>query len=174
MDTTLTYVGGETFILYDIARCEIHLYLEADETGRVLRLYWFQFEGYLPSFIPRSYDYTDEPFRTTIGQHEFFDGVSYYHVADSRKDWSDDSDITHVLRLFEQKGYHLDDEITGIRLVRLDENEKQELMLIYLEDLAQYGLSIASFEDPGGDLKWKAAYEELRNRTLSGMQIDMK
>jgi hypothetical protein len=95
-------------------------------------------------------------------------------VADSRKDWSDDSDITHVLRLLEQKGYHLDDEVMGIRLVRLDGNEKQELMLIYLEDLARYGLSIASFEDPGGDLKWKAAYAELRNRTLSGMQIDMK
>lgn len=45
VDTSLTYVGGETFILYEVARCEIHLYAEADERGRVLRLYWFQFEG---------------------------------------------------------------------------------------------------------------------------------
>jgi hypothetical protein len=31
VDTMLTYVGGETFILYEVARCEIHLYAEADE-----------------------------------------------------------------------------------------------------------------------------------------------
>jgi hypothetical protein len=61
VDTMLTYLGGETFILYEVARCEIHLYAEANDSRRILRLYWFQFEGYLPSIIPRSYDYLDDP-----------------------------------------------------------------------------------------------------------------
>lgn len=49
VDESFNYVDGETFIRYEVARCEIHLYAEADESGRILRLYWFQFEGYLPS-----------------------------------------------------------------------------------------------------------------------------
>ena len=33
VDDVLSYVGGETFILYDAARCEVHLFAEADEGG---------------------------------------------------------------------------------------------------------------------------------------------
>ena len=174
VDTRWTYVGGETFILYEVARCEIHLYAEADESGRILRLFWFQFEGYLPSIIPRSYDYSDDPYRTMIGKHEFFDSVRYYNVAASRDNWSDDSDTMHVLRLLERKGYRLDDDMMHIRLVRLEEGNEQELMIIYMEDLGQHGLSLADFEGTGGDLKWREAYEGLRIRALASMKIDMK
>ena len=173
VDTMLTYVGGETFILYEVARCEIHLYAEADESGRILRLYWFQFEGYLPSIIPRSYDYSDDPYRTMIGKHEFFDSVRYYNVAASRENWSDDSDTMHVLRLLERKGHRLDDDVMRVRLVRLEEGNEKELMIIYMEDLDQHDLSLTDFEGAGGDLKWKKACEGLRTRALAGMKIDM-
>jgi hypothetical protein len=171
VDTMLTYVGGETFILYEVARCEIHLYAEADESGRILRLYWFQFEGYLPSIIPRSYDYSDDPYRTMIGKHEFFDSVRYFNVAASRDDWSDDSDNMHVLRLLERKSYRLNDDMMRIRLVRLDEGNEQELMIEYMEDLDQHGLSLTDFEGTGGNLEWKEAYEGLRTRALARMKI---
>jgi hypothetical protein len=174
VDPMLTYVGGETFIFYEVAHCEIHLYAEADESGRILRLYWFQFEGYLPSIIPRSYDYSSDPYRTMIGKQEFFDSVRYYNVVVSRENWSDDSDTMHVLRLLERKGYRLDDDVMSIRLVRLEEGNEQELMIIYMEDLDQHGLSLTDFERAGGDLKWKEAYEGLRTRALAGMTIDMK
>jgi hypothetical protein len=174
VDTRLTYVGGETLILYDVARCEIHLYAEADENGRILRLYWFQFEGYLPSNKPRNYDYSDDPYRTMIGKHEFFDSVRYYNVAASRENWSHNSDTMHVLRLLEQKGYSLDDDVMSIRLVRLEEGYEQELMIIYMEDLDQHGLSLTDFDGTSGDLKWKETYEGLRTRALAGMTIDMK
>lgn len=174
VETALTYVGGETFILYDVARCEIHLYAEADERGQILRLYWFQFEGYLPSAIPRSYDYSDDPYRTMIGRHEFFDSVRFFNVAASRVDWSDDSDSMHVLRLLERKGYRLDGDVMRIRLVRLDEGRERELMIIYIEDLDHHDLSLADFEGPSGDLKWREAREGLRTRALTGMKIDMK
>ena len=173
VDTMLTYVGGETFILYKVARCEIHLYAEADESGRILRLYWFPFESYLPSILPRSYDYSDDPYRTMIGKHEFFDSVRYYNVAASRENWSDDSDTMHVLRLLERKGYRLDDDVMSVRLVRLEEGNEKELMIIYMEDLDQHGLSLTGFEGTGGDLKWKEACEGLRTRALAGMTIDM-
>ena len=174
VDSKLVYVGGETFILYDVAHCEIHLNAEADERGRILRLYWFQFEGYLPSTIPRSYDYSKDPYRTMIGKHEFFDSVRYYNVAASQENLSDNSDTMHMLRLLEGKGYHLDEDVMRIRLVRLDESKEQELMIIYMEDLEQHGLSLTDFEGTGGDLKWNHEYEGLRNRALAGMKLDMK
>src|SRR5262245_3092338 len=42
------YVGGHVFILYGVARAEQHFFVDADPEGRVKRLYWVQFEGYLP------------------------------------------------------------------------------------------------------------------------------
>jgi hypothetical protein len=41
-------VGGHVFILYDVARAEQHFFVDADQAGLVKRLYWVQFEGYLP------------------------------------------------------------------------------------------------------------------------------
>jgi hypothetical protein len=174
VDAGLIYVGGETFILYDVAHCEIHLYAEADESGRVQRLYWFQFEGYLPSASPRGYDYSGDPYRTMIGGHEFYDSVRHYNVAASRDGWPDDSDAMHVVRLLERKGYRLEGDVMRVRLVRLDEGKEQELMIVYMEALDQHDLSLTDFEGPGGDSKWREASEALRTRALAGMKIDMK
>ncbi len=43
------YVGADRWILYGIADAEIHVFVEADERKHVRRLYWIQFEGYLPT-----------------------------------------------------------------------------------------------------------------------------
>jgi hypothetical protein len=174
VDADLTYVGGETFILYDVARCEIHLYAEADERGRVQRLYWFQFEGYLPSASPRSYDYSSDPYRTVIRGHEFYDSVRYYNVEAVRGGWPDDSDTMHVMRLLEQEGYRLEGDVMRVRLVRLDEEKERKLMIVYMEALDQHGLSLTNFEGHGGDSKWRDASEALRSRALTGMKMDVK
>jgi len=42
------YAGGHAFILYDVARAEQHFFVDADQEGRVKRIYWTQFEVYLP------------------------------------------------------------------------------------------------------------------------------
>src|SRR5205085_3757302 len=43
------YAGGDHFVLQGVADCEIHVFVEADAGHRVRRLYWIQFEAYLPS-----------------------------------------------------------------------------------------------------------------------------
>ena len=48
-DKGFKYVGGHSFILYDVAHAEQHFFLDADREGRVKRMYWVQFEGYLPT-----------------------------------------------------------------------------------------------------------------------------
>jgi hypothetical protein len=43
-----TYVGADRWILYDIADCELHAFVEANSQKKVQRLYGIQFEGYVP------------------------------------------------------------------------------------------------------------------------------
>ena len=43
------YVGADRWNLYDLADCELHVFVQADAANLVHGLYWIQFEGYLPS-----------------------------------------------------------------------------------------------------------------------------
>src|SRR5437868_7705676 len=54
---TINHVGGERFVLYGVADCEIHVFVAADTQRRVKRLFWVHFEGYLPERKHSSYQY---------------------------------------------------------------------------------------------------------------------
>ena len=43
------YLGAERWDLYDVADCELHLFVEAYPDKTVKAMYWIQFEAYLPS-----------------------------------------------------------------------------------------------------------------------------
>ena len=53
------YLGGERFNLYGVADAEVHLFAETDSQGGLARLYWIQFESYLPSRPELSYNYAE-------------------------------------------------------------------------------------------------------------------
>src|SRR5207249_4282665 len=55
-DKAYKYVGSQSFILYDRAQVEQHFFVNADNQGRIKRMYMMQFEGYLPN-INATYDY---------------------------------------------------------------------------------------------------------------------
>src|SRR5258705_227195 len=57
--------------LYDIADCELHAFVDSDAQENVQRLYWVQFEGYLPSKPDLAHQY-DSPRHTTIGGLDFY------------------------------------------------------------------------------------------------------
>jgi hypothetical protein len=65
------YVGADRWVLYGIADCELHAFVEADEQKNVQRLYWVQFEGYLPSKPKLKHQY-DSPRHATIGGLDFY------------------------------------------------------------------------------------------------------
>src|SRR5207253_2835100 len=46
---SVQYVGADRWVLYDIADCELHAFVNADRQKNVQRLYWVQFEAYLPT-----------------------------------------------------------------------------------------------------------------------------
>jgi len=69
-DKSFQYIGGQSFVLYDVANAEQHFFVDADKDGRIKRLFWIQFEGYLPTNT-HSYNYKS-PTIVSIGGLNFF------------------------------------------------------------------------------------------------------
>ncbi|MEX1139163.1 MAG: hypothetical protein WEF53_07490, partial [Bacteroidota bacterium] len=141
-DPSFTYVGVDTFVLYSVARCEIHLFAEADSMRNVRRLYWVQYEGYLPD-RDNNYNYSEDPRRTLINGFTFYDNSRYYNAEKAAKARRKGSDGEHVAQLLEKNGYTFSGDVMYLRLVRLDSSARNELMIIYAESLGQHGLSVA-------------------------------
>jgi hypothetical protein len=57
------YVGADRWILYGLANCELHAFVQADAQKKVQRLYWVQFESYLPT-RPELHHMYDSPRHT--------------------------------------------------------------------------------------------------------------
>lgn len=140
------YVGADRFVLYGIADCELHAFVEADPQKNVQRLYWIQFENYLPSKPDLVHTY-DSPRHTTIGGLDFF--VDTWPRADAEKT-NPGSDREHIEALIRGKGYKMPAGMMYVRLVHLlDEKKRKELMIIYGEDLAPTGFAAADLEESG-------------------------
>lgn len=140
------YVGASRWDLYDVADCELHAFVEADQQMRVQRLYWIQFEGYLPSKPDLAHTY-DSPRHATLGGMDFFvDTWVRFKDAEVRPG----SDREHIETLIREKGYNPPSSMMYVRLVHLlDPQKRKELMIIYGEDLAPTGFSAADLEPKG-------------------------
>jgi hypothetical protein len=162
------YVGGHRFVLYDVANAEQHFYVDADKEGRIRRMYWVQFEGYLPSNT-HTYKYTPTKI-VNIGGLDF--------VADA---WArniklnpgrPDGDGAKARAFLETKGYKLaSDEVLSQRLVHLiGEPKRDELMIIYLE-VSPVGMTAADVMQGGKDA---AKWSEISVGLLARAQKDLK
>ena len=158
------YVGSDRWILYDIADCELHAFVEADTASNVHRLYWIQFEGYLPSKPDLAHTY-DSPRHTTI------DGLDFYVDTWPRADGDEmrpGSDREHIEALIRSKGYKMPAGMMYVRFVHLlDEKKRKELMIIYGEDLAPTGFTAADLKEGG---KSRDRWPELGNGIIARAQ----
>jgi hypothetical protein len=164
------YVGTQDFILYDVARAEQHFFVDADAEGRVKRLYWVQFEGYLPSNT-HTYDYESKQ-TATIGGLEF---VADAFPAQLEPDKGrPDSDGARARAFLKSKGYQMaSNDVLLQRLVHLvDASKRSELMIIYAESLGGTGLDAASLSPGGRDAaKWPEVSKGLLDRATKGLKI---
>jgi len=171
-DKEFKYVGGHSFILYDVARAEQHFFVDADKDGRVKRFYWVQFEGYLPSNT-HAYDYKQKvPRSVQIGGLEFI--ADAYPRNIKANPGRPDSDGTRARTFLESKGYRMaSDDLLSQRLVHLvDETRRNELMVIYIEDLSPTGLVAADFAEGGrAAARWPDISKGLLERAVGGMKI---
>lgn len=167
---TAQYVGADRFVLYEIADCELHVFVEADAEKHVRRLYWMQFEGYLPSKPELKHVY-DSPRHATIGGLDFYVDTSIStRDAQSRKG----SDSEHVRALLRAGGFVRPAAMASVRLVHLlDETKRQELMIIYAEDLAPSGLTAAELQEGGkAHGQWAKIEQDVIMRATSTIKIE--
>jgi hypothetical protein len=147
LPASVQYVGAARWVLYGVADCEVHVFVDADSAKRVSRLYWIQFEGYLPH-ISASYNSYNSPVRVDLGGGREFiiDGGLFRTTTTSRPG----SDRERVLEMLKAKGYDTPPEMLTRRMVHLPTpDRRKELMIIYAEDLAPTGFAIADLATGG-------------------------
>jgi hypothetical protein len=159
------YVGADRWILYGIADCELHTFVEADAQKSVQRLYWVQFEGYVPSKPELAHTY-DSPRHTTIGGLDFY--VDTWPRADGEPT-KPGSDREHMEALIRSKGYKMPAGMMYVRLVHLlDAKKRKELMIIYGEDLAPTGFTARDLAQGG---KARAQWPALENGLIERAKV---
>lgn len=188
-DSSIVHIGSETFILYEVARCEINLFGELDGQGGYKRLYWIQYEGYLPNKLlsfPRrisggpTYDYTEDPYRLLMGGRQFYTSNSFHSIEKSEEYLSaangpEDSDFAHVTRLLAKNGVNINAEVLGVRMVYLDPSRKKELMIIYYEVMDGDKVNFDKLDKEGEESSlWETVSAELRKRASEGILINFE
>jgi hypothetical protein len=169
-DKGFKYVGSHSFILYDVAHAEQHFFIDADKDGRIKRMYWAQFEGYLPS---NTHTYRYKANKTAnIGGLEFVTDAYARNIKGNPG--RPDSDGARARAFLEGKGYRMaSDDVLSQRLVHLaDEAKRNELMIIYMEDLSGMGLTAADIAEGGrAAARWDEISNGLLERAVKGMKI---
>ena len=163
------YVGADRWSLYDIADCELHAFVDSDAQKNVQRLYWVQFEGYLPSKPDLAHQY-DSPRHTSIGGLDFY--VDTW-VRSKDEQTQQGSDRQHIEELIRSKGFAMPAGMMYLRLVYLlDERKRKELMIIYGEDLRSTGFGAADLSQGGKAFgQWPAIESGLLDRAEKKIAI---
>ena len=159
---SVQYVGADRWVLYGMADCELHVFVEADSQKNVQQLYWVQFEGYLPTRPELKHKY-DSPRHANIGGMDFY--VDTW-VKPKNAEMRPGSDVEHINTLIHAKGYNMPAGMMYVRLVHLlDEQKRKELMIIYGEDVAVTGLTAADLSEQGqAHDQWPTLEKELIER----------
>ena len=169
------YAGAERFNLYGVADAEVHVFVEADAARKMRRLYWVQFESYLPSNDNR-YNYADGNTRFDLwGQPTWLRWGPQPTTAPPRAG----SDRESVMRILAKAGYSVPAEVMNVRMVQmLDDPEgtgrgRRELMIIYSEDLAPTGKSLADLARDGklDETAWKPLEQPLIERATKAVSV---
>jgi hypothetical protein len=137
------YVGADRWVLYNMADCELHAFVDADPHKNVQRLYWVQFEGYLPTKPDLKHTY-DSPRHANLGGMDFYVDT-WVRTRDA--EMQPGSDLEHILALIRARAYHMPAGMMNVRLVHLlDEQKRKELMIIYGENVAESGLTAVELQ----------------------------
>lgn len=163
------YVGADRWELLGIADCELHVFAEADRQKTVRNLYWIQFEGYLSSKPNLKHQY-ESTRHTTIGDLDF---IVDTWVRKKDEKVTPGSDHEHLEKLLADNDLKLPTGMMCVRLVHLlDETKRQELMIIYGEDLSSIGLSANDLKKGGqAHEEWKEIEKGLVERAEKKIEI---
>jgi hypothetical protein len=162
------YVGADHWILYGIADCELHAFVQADGQKKVQRLYWIQFESYLPT-KPELHHTYDSPRHTQINGLDFY--VDTW-VEPTSEHIRPDSDVEHIHNILQTHNYKLPTGMMSVRLVHLlDDQKRKELMFIYSEDVALTGHTVSELRSGLAPDQWSKIEKNLIERAEKSIAI---
>jgi hypothetical protein len=165
------HLGAHRWTLYDVADCELHVFVEADASKRVQRLYWIQFEGYIPSKPDLHYDYSENG-TTEFAGRPFFVNAS---TGEPNRTPRAGSDLEQVQKLVRSNGYTLPEHSINVRLVNLFGANRKELMIIYAEDLKPMGLTSADLNAGGrAEREWPSIERKLIEEAKKRIKLEWK
>jgi hypothetical protein len=140
VDSSLTYIGSQRFILYGVAQAEQHLFAERGG-GAVTRFLWIQFEEYLPS-VNATYNYSRSTVYKRFGRDWHVDGALR---KTPQTETRPESDGARSRALLKQHGITLPEDVLYHRLVWLP-TPRSELMFIYMESPESQKLRLAELQ----------------------------
>jgi hypothetical protein len=148
---------------------EQHHFVVADEQRRVLRQLWLQFEGYLEN-NNRTYNYSGME-SLNLNGFTFLQDTHPMNVEEAYEE-RPTSDFAHVTDFLKDKGYLLTGDFVYHRMVWLDADLRNELMIIYWEALDSAGYRLADLTEGGpAAMEWQALSRALQERSLASFKI---
>lgn len=166
-----THIGGQKFILYGTAETEQHFFVEEHQDGSLKSLFWIQFESFLPD-NQFTYNYADQPIRTEIDGFRFFTDTAAGKTAPIAFEWPG-TDGKLARGFLRDNGYSWPDNYAYARLVHLpDEARRQELLIIFIDDLAPSGLTADDLRE-GGDHADRWAEIEAAHLERAGVVLEL-
>jgi len=169
IDPAFKYAGSTSFILHEIAHVEQHHFLVADEQRRVLRQLWFQFEGYLEN-KSHSYDYSGLE-SLNLGSFPFVQDTYLINIEDAYEA-RPTSDYARVIEFLQDKGYLLTGDMMSHRMLWLDEDRRNEMMIIYWETLEPTGYRLSELAEGGSAAaEWAPLSQALQEQSRSSFKI---
>ena len=161
------YVGSQVINLYGSAEAEQHIFV-AGPPGQIERIYWVQFERYLPT---NKHIYNYRPERTTdIGGLQFIYDVKAF--SDYSADMQNGADAAAVAALLKKNNLAPPARVTRVRMFHLPSADRRsELMIIYGEMLPPQSPVPASAEGTPLDTDDPAAAKLVLQHALQGLRI---
>jgi hypothetical protein len=152
-----------------VAHAEQHHFVIADAERRVLRRLWFQFEGFLEN-NNHTYNYSGMD-TLTLNSFRFLHNTYPMNIEEVYAA-RPTSDSAHAVDFLKEKGYLLAGDIMSHRMVWLDEARRNELMIIYSENLDPTGYRLYDIAEGGpAATEWPALSRALQERSLSSLKI---
>ena len=169
VNPSFTYVGSQSFILYNVAQVEQYHFVIVGPDRHVMRLLWIQFEGYLDN-NQHTYHYPASA-KLALNGYEFLHDSNVLNIDQDFQE-RPDSDSAHVVTYLREQGYDLRGDTIYKRLVWLDRAKRKELMIIYSEDLKGIGLDMAEVAKIDRSSKrWVELEQGLHQRALESFTI---
>jgi hypothetical protein len=163
------YIGNTNFILYDVAHVEQHHFIVTDEQKRVRRRLWLQFEGYLDD-NDHKYNYSGME-ALSLNGFTFLHNSYVLNIEDAYRE-RPTSDSAHVVEYLTEKGYILSGGLMTKRMVWLDADLRNELMIIYSEVFDPTGYHASDLTEGGPSAaEWSALSQALHKRALASFTI---